>query len=87
MSRSAFPAAILAALLRRLRWRWWAWRLGHTSLAVITVVGSVVHAVLIEGTMEPVTKILLCVLVLAATAKVLFDLRVWTTQTHRKAKS
>lgn len=84
---AVFAAALLAVLLRRLRWRWWAWRLGHTSLAAITVVGSIVHAVLIEGTMEPITKILLCALVLAATVKVLFDLRVWTTQTRRKAKA
>ena len=80
-------AALLALLLRRLRLRWWAWRLGHTSLAAVTVVGSVVHAVLIEGTMETVTKLLLSALVLAVTVKVLVDLRVWTTQTRRKTKA
>ena len=84
---AVFGAALLALLLRRLRLRWWAWRLGHTSLAAVTVVGSVVHAVLIEGTMETVTKLLLSALVLAVTVKVLVDLRVWTTQTRRKTKA
>ncbi len=84
---AVFGAALLALLLKRLRLQWWVWRLFHTSLAAVTVVGSVVHALLIEGTMEPVTKALLCVLVLAATAKVLFDLRVWTTRTRRKTRA
>lgn len=84
---AVFAAALWALLLRKIRLRFWAWRLGHTSLAAVTVVGSVVHAVLIEGTMETTSKVLLCVLVLAATAKVLFDLRVWTTQTRRKIKA
>lgn len=37
--------------------------------------------------METITKVLLCALVLAVTAKVLIDLRVWTTQTRRKTKT
>ena len=39
------------------------------SLAVVIVAGSVVHAMLIEGTMETVSKAALCALVLAATIK------------------
>ncbi|MDG2269077.1 MAG: ferric reductase [Alphaproteobacteria bacterium] len=81
---AVFGAGLLALTLRRLRLKWWIWRLGHTSLAAITVVGTVIHVMLIEGTMEPVTKKLLCVLVLVAVAKVLIDLRVWTTQTRRR---
>jgi predicted ferric reductase len=83
---AVFGAALLALLLRRLRLQFWVWRLGHTSLAATTVVGSVVHAVLIEGTMETISKVLLCALVLGATAKVLIDLRVWTTETRRKRR-
>lgn len=83
---AVFGAALFALTLRRLRLQWWVWRLGHTSLAAITVVGSVIHALLIEGTMEPITKVLLCVFVLAVTLKVLVDLRVWTTQTRRKRR-
>jgi hypothetical protein len=45
--------------------------------AIVIVVGSVVHGILIEGTMETVSKAALCALVLAATIKVMADLRVW----------
>jgi predicted ferric reductase len=70
-----FAVAILAALRRRLGPR--TWRIAHVSLAVVIVVGSVVHGMLIEGTMETMSKAALCALVLAATTKVLADLRVW----------
>ena len=43
-------------------------------LAVVIVAGGVVHAMLIEGTMETVSKAALCALVLAATIKVVADL-------------
>lgn len=69
-----FAAALLAALRRRLRLRPRLWRIGHGSLAGIVVVGSVIHALLIEGTMETASKVVLCALVLAATMKVLVDL-------------
>ncbi|NND50073.1 MAG: ferric reductase [Rhizobiales bacterium] len=76
-----FAVALLAMLRRRLRLRARTWRIGHTSLAVVIVVGSVVHAILIEGTMETVSKVALCALVLAATVKVMADLRVWAKRT------
>ena len=60
------------------------WRLGHTTLVVVTVVGSVVHAILIEGTMEMVSKAALCALVIAATVKVVVDLRVWARRTESR---
>lgn len=81
---AVFAAAALAVLRRRLRLRWRTWRLGHTTLAATTVVGSVVHALLIEGTMETMSKIVLCALVLAATVKVLADLRVWVIRERRR---
>ena len=56
------------------------WRIAHTLLAIVIVAGSVAHAILIEGTMETVSKAALCVLVLAATIKVMADLRVWRKQ-------
>jgi predicted ferric reductase len=70
-----FAVALLAAFRRRLRVR--TWRIAHTLLAIVIVAGSVVHAILIEGTMETVTKAALCALVLAAAIKVITDLRVW----------
>ncbi len=68
-----FAVALLAFFRRRLGLR--TWRIAHMILAAIIVVGSVVHAVLIEGTMETVSKAALCVLVLAAAIKVMAELR------------
>ena len=72
-----FAVALLAALRRRLGLRPRTWRIAHMFLAVVIVVGSVVHGILIEGTMETMSKAALCALVLAATMKVMADLRVW----------
>ena len=70
-----FAVALLAALRRRLGPR--TWRIAHMSLAVVIVAGSVVHGLLIEGTMETMSKVALCALVLGATIKVMAELRVW----------
>lgn len=70
-----FAAAVLAVLRRKLRWRPQRWRWTHATLAAVTVGGSVVHAMLIEGAMETGTKAALCALVLAATLKLLYDLK------------
>jgi predicted ferric reductase len=72
-----FAAAILAALRRRLGLRAQTWRIVHTPLAVVIVAGGAVHAMLVEGAMETVSKAALCALVIAATIKVMVDLRVW----------
>ena len=66
-----FAVALLAALRRRLGLR--TWRIAHMSLAVVIVTGSVVHGMLVEGTMETMSKAALCALVLAATIKVMAD--------------
>jgi len=78
-----FAAAFLAALRRRLPIRPRVWRFLHTTLAAATVLCSVVHAVLIEGTMETVSKVALCALTVLATAKVLIDLKVWQIRVRR----
>jgi len=72
-----FAVALLAALRRRLGLRLRTWRTAHMLLAIVIVAGSVVHGLLIEGTMETVSKAALCALVIAATIKVMADLRVW----------
>ena len=82
---AVFAAALLAMLRRRLRLRPKVWRPAHTTLAAVVVTGSVVHALLIEGTMGTVSKAALCALVLAAAAKVMADLRAWTVLTRRRA--
>ncbi len=74
---AAFAVASLGLFRQRLNLRFRIWRLGHTGLATITIVGSVVHAMLIEGTMEIMTKTALCALVLLASVRALAKLRVW----------
>ena len=68
-------AAMLASLRRRVRIAPRAWRRGHVSLAVIVVLCTVLHVVLIDGTMETVSKLMLCGAALAAVAKLLVGLR------------
>ena len=83
---TVFAAALLAALRGRLHLGPMAWRLCHTILAAVIVAGSAVHAMLIEGTMGVVSKAAICALVLAATVKVIIDLRSWTLLMRRKAR-
>ncbi len=79
---AAFAAAALAAFRARSRIAPKTWRIGHTALAVVMVIGSVVHALLVDGTMEPLSKAAFCIFVLLATAKVVRDLRVWALITR-----
>ena len=79
--------ALLAALRQRLRLRPRTWRLTHMVLALVIVAGGAVHAILIEGTMETLSKAALCALVLAATIKVMADLRVWRKRPTPRADS
>ena len=74
---AVMAAALLAALRRRLALRPALWRLCHASLALVIVAGAVVHAMLIEGTMEPVSRAALCVLVSVAAVKAVADARPW----------
>ena len=62
-------------------------RIADTLLAIVIVVGSAVHAILIEGTMETVSKAALCALVLAAAIKVIADLRVWRKRATSRGES
>ena len=68
-----FAVALMAALRRPLRLSPRTWRVTHMTMAVVVVVCSVVHGLLIEGTMETISKTLLCALVVAATIKVIAD--------------
>ena len=62
-----FAAAGLAAFRRKLALRPRTWRIAHMTLVAITVAGSVAHALLIEGAMETISKVVLCALVVIAT--------------------
>ncbi len=70
---AAIAVAIIALLRRRLGLR--TWRLVHLSLAVVIAGCSAVHALLIEGTMETMSKVALCVLVVAAALKTVANAR------------
>lgn len=59
--------ALLVAFRRRLGLGYAAWRLIHNTLALVVAVATVIHALLIEGAMEPLSKWILCIAVLAST--------------------
>lgn len=82
---AVFAAALVAALRRSPGLRPVLWRVLHTALATVVVIGTVCHAMLIEGTMGTVSKAALCALVVAAAVKVTVDLRSWTVLTRRRA--
>jgi hypothetical protein len=82
-----FIVAFLASLRARWGWRPRTWRFVHMPLAIIIVAGSVAHCLLIEGTMETVSKVALCALVLAATIKVMVDLQVWRRRRALRSES
>ncbi|MEM9318795.1 MAG: ferric reductase-like transmembrane domain-containing protein [Pseudomonadota bacterium] len=79
---AVFAAGTLAALRARLRIRPKLWRGLHLSLAVVVVLGTIVHAVLIEGAMEPFTKLALCGLVVVAMLKPAHD--IWRRGKNRR---
>lgn len=62
--------ALVTAARRRLRLRPRLWRAVHVGLATVIVIGTIAHAVLVEGTMEPLTK---GVLALAVTGSLLLS--------------
>jgi len=68
---SVFASALLVLFRRRFNLRAHTWRLTHRALACISVAGSVVHALMIEGAMGMMTKSVLCVLLVVATGFVL----------------
>lgn len=72
---AVFATALLAVFRRRLLVSPRSWRRAHMVLALVIVIGSVVHALLIEGTMEGWTKAGLCLAVAVVTGKVVVRLK------------
>ncbi len=70
---AVFAASGLTLFRRRLRLR--LWRNLHLSLVTLTVTGTVVHAIQIEGTMGWITKYALCLVVVLALIYALFGQR------------
>jgi hypothetical protein len=81
---AAFGAALLALVRRPLKLGVLTWRLGHTALVSLTVVGTSLHAMLVDGTMETISKAALCALVLFATAAAVARMRVWAMIRRRQ---
>lgn len=82
-----FAVALLALLRRRLGLRLRTWRIIHIPLAIVIVAGSIAHCLLIEGTMETISKVALCALVLAATVKAMVDLQLWRKRRTLRGES
>ncbi|MEP3475416.1 MAG: ferric reductase [Hyphomicrobiales bacterium] len=70
---SLLATTALAIFRRRLQLQARHWRMTHSFLALVIVIGTVVHALLIEGVMETVSKVTLCILVVIATMKLIFN--------------
>ena len=68
---ATFAAAVVAILRRRMRPLWW--RRAHLALGAVIAGGTAVHALLITGTMETMTKWALAALVLACVGHVIWQ--------------
>lgn len=77
--------AALAAARRRLRLGHRRWRIAHSVLAVAIVSAGAVHAVLIEGAMEDVSKYAICLAALAATSLGALEVNVLGPLRRRRA--
>ena len=58
---AVFSTASLAAIRKSARIKPHIWKVAHKILAAIIVIGSVIHAILIDGTMESFSKYALCI--------------------------
>lgn len=72
---AVFFAAVGVTLRRRLSPRLWRW--GHRALAILIVGGTIAHALLIDGTMEPYSKFAICGLVALATLTAMVSRTPW----------
>lgn len=81
---AVFTSALLAVFRRRLRLQPRHWRKGHSFLAVIIILTTILHALLIEGTMETISKIALAILLIIATLKATLDLRIWVNKPNKR---
>ncbi len=82
---AVFVVALLVAVRGRLGLRPRTWRTVHTAIVAVIVVCTVVHTLLIEGTMEVVSKVALCALVVIAAAKAIIELRMRRNRTPERA--
>lgn len=74
---AVFLAGLLGVLRKRVRSGLRVWRRAHTGLVSVAVLGTVAHALLIEGTMEPISKAVVCLIAVVATAYAIRHRRSW----------
>lgn len=79
---AVFVAALLAVFRKRVGVR--LWRVGHSMAVAVVITGTVVHAWLIQGTMETVTKGALCILVFGTGVWVLQRRQAWRMLFNKK---
>ena len=72
---AVFASACLALFRRKFRTRLGLWRLSHKSLAGVIVIGSAVHAMKVDGTMEIISKSFLCVVLVVVTGLALMKFK------------
>lgn len=80
---AVITAALVAAFRKQLRLQPRHWRIAHSALAVTIISTSVIHAILIEGTMGTTSKVALCILLIIATLKAIVDLRIWVIRSNK----
>ena len=61
------------------------WKLVHNVMGVLVVGSSVIHVLMIEGTMEARSKLLLCIVLVIATIVSVLHLRVFRPLSKRKS--
>lgn len=76
--------ALLVALRKRLAFTDMTWKIIHNLLAVVVVISSVIHAVMIDGAMGSLSKQLLCICVVVATCLITLHLRVLRPYLQKK---
>ena len=82
---AAFGAAGLAVYRRRFKLH--QWHLGHSALVAIVAIGTVIHALLIDGTMGTVSKTVLALACLGALALAVRRMKPWSLLRKRRAGS
>lgn len=78
--------AILVLLRQRLGLSHASWRLVHNLVGATVVAAIIVHALQIEGAMEPTSKLMLSIAVIISTSVALLDLRVVRPLLRRRAR-
>lgn len=74
-------AAALAAVRRRITRL--VWRIGHSALVALVIAGTILHVLLIEGTMEPVSKGILCLTLVCIFLFTCYRLGAWRRISRR----